>query len=131
MAATLALPVPALLAALAWGVAGLGMGLAFSTNSLVVLEAAQPGQEGTAAAALQLANVLGVAVGAGIGGVIGLAACGGGDDSGDGATAGSSGGGGDDGDHRRLQPGRLRERLACRQHQVHQGRRSRRRTGST
>ena len=70
VAATLALDVPALLAALAWGVAGLGMGLAFSTNSLVVLEAAQPGQEGTAAAALQLSNVLGVAVGAGIGGVI-------------------------------------------------------------
>jgi MFS family permease len=68
--ATLALDVPALLAALAWGVAGLGMGLAFSTNSLVVLEAAQPGQEGTAASALQLANVLGVAVGAGVGGVI-------------------------------------------------------------
>jgi MFS family permease len=70
VAATLALAVPALLAALAWGVAGLGMGLAFSTNSLVVLEAAQPGQEGTASAALQLANVLGVAIGAGIGGVI-------------------------------------------------------------
>ena len=70
VAATLTLDVPVLLAALAWGVAGLGMGLAFSTNSLVVLEAAQPGQEGTAAAALQLANVLGVAVGAGIGGVI-------------------------------------------------------------
>jgi MFS family permease len=70
VAATLALDVPALLAALAWGVAGLGMGLAFSTNSLVVLEAAPSGQEGTAAAALQLANVLGVAVGAGIGGVI-------------------------------------------------------------
>jgi MFS family permease len=68
--ATLALDVPALLAALAWSVAGLGMGLAFSTNSLVVLEAAQPGQEGTAASALQLANVLGVAVGAGVGGVI-------------------------------------------------------------
>jgi MFS family permease len=70
VAATLALAVPALLAAVAWGVAGLGMGLAFSTNSLVVLEAAQPGQEGTAAAALQLGNVLGVAIGAGIGGVI-------------------------------------------------------------
>ena len=70
VAATLALAVPALLAALAWGVAGLGMGLAFSTNSLVVLEAAQPGQEGTASAALQLSNVLGVAIGAGIGGAI-------------------------------------------------------------
>jgi MFS family permease len=70
VAAALAPNVPVLLAALAWGVAGVGMGLAFSTNSLVVLEAAQPGQEGTASAALQLANVLGVAVGAGIGGAI-------------------------------------------------------------
>jgi MFS family permease len=70
VAAALSPYVPALLAAVAWGVAGLGMGLAFSTNSLVVLESAQPGQEGTASAALQLANVLGVAVGAGIGGVI-------------------------------------------------------------
>ena len=61
---------PALLAQVTWAVAGLGMGLAFSTNSLVVLEAAQPGQEGAASAALQLANVLGVAVGAGIGGAI-------------------------------------------------------------
>src|SRR5262249_9750667 len=68
--ATLAPSVPVPLALLAWGVAGLGMGLAFSTNSLVVLEAAQPGQEGAAPAALQLANVLGIAVGAGIGGAI-------------------------------------------------------------
>jgi MFS family permease len=70
VAATLAPGVPVLLALLGWGVAGLGMGVAFSTLSLVVLEAAQPGQEGTASAALQLANVLGVAFGAGIGGVI-------------------------------------------------------------
>jgi MFS family permease len=70
VAAALAPSVPVLLAPLAWGIAGLGMGLAFSTNSLVVLEAAPAGQEGTAAAALQLANTLGVAVGAGIGGVI-------------------------------------------------------------
>jgi MFS family permease len=70
VAAVLMPGVPVLLAPVAWGLAGLGMGLAFSTNSLVVLEAAQPGQEGTAAAALQLANVLGVAVGAGIGGAI-------------------------------------------------------------
>jgi MFS family permease len=70
VAAALAPSVPALFAPIAWGVAGLGMGLAFSTNSLVVLEAAQPGQEGSASAALQLANVLGVAIGAGIGGAI-------------------------------------------------------------
>jgi hypothetical protein len=58
------------LAPFAWGVAGLGIGLSFSTHTLVVLEQSQPGQEGAASAALQLGNVLGVALGAGIGGVI-------------------------------------------------------------
>jgi MFS family permease len=62
--------VPALLAPVAWGVAGLGIGLAFSTISLVVLETAPAGQEGTASSAMQLANMLGVALGTGIGGVI-------------------------------------------------------------
>ncbi|HEU5102282.1 MAG TPA: MFS transporter [Roseiflexaceae bacterium] len=70
VAVVLAPGVPVLLAPLAWGIAGLGMGFAFSTNSLVVLEAAPPGQEGVASAALQLANTLGVAIGAGIGGAI-------------------------------------------------------------
>jgi MFS family permease len=68
--AVLVTPVPAWLAALAWGVAGLGMGLAFSTISLVVLETAAKGQEGTASAAFQLANVLGGALGTGSGGAI-------------------------------------------------------------
>jgi MFS family permease len=62
--------VPALLAPVAWGVAGLGIGLAFSTISLVVLETAPAGQEGGASSAMQLANMLGVALGTGIGGVI-------------------------------------------------------------
>jgi MFS family permease len=62
--------VPSWLAPFAWGVAGLGIGLSFSTHTLVVLEQSQPGQEGAASAALQLGNVLGVALGAGIGGVI-------------------------------------------------------------
>lgn len=70
IAATLAPGVPLLVAPLAWGVAGLGMGFAFSTNALVVLENAPPGQEGSASSALQLANVLGVALGAGLGGAI-------------------------------------------------------------
>ena len=70
-AAALLLPaVPALLAPAAWGVAGLGMGLGYSTLSLVVLEGAESGQEGTATAALQMMNVLGSALGTGIGGVI-------------------------------------------------------------
>jgi MFS family permease len=62
--------VPSLLAPIAWGVAGLGIGLAFSTISLVVLETAPAGQEGSASSAMQLANMLGVALGTGIGGVI-------------------------------------------------------------
>jgi predicted MFS family arabinose efflux permease len=62
--------VPALVAPVAWGVAGLGIGLAFSTISLVVLETAPAGQEGSASSAMQLANMLGVALGTGIGGVI-------------------------------------------------------------
>jgi MFS family permease len=68
--AVLSPAVPALLGPVAWGVAGLGIGLAFSTISLAVLETAPAGQEGTASSAMQLANMLGVALGTGIGGVI-------------------------------------------------------------
>ena len=57
-------------APVAWGVAGLGMGLAYSTLSLVVLETASADQQGTASASLQLASVLGSALGTGLGGVI-------------------------------------------------------------
>jgi MFS family permease len=52
----------------AWGVSGLGMGITFNSGSLVVIDSAPPGQEGTASASLQLADVLGTAVGTGIGG---------------------------------------------------------------
>jgi MFS family permease len=69
-AATLIPAVPVAVAPIAWGVAGLGMGLAYSTISLVVLETAPPGQEGTAASAMQLANVLATALGTGVGGVL-------------------------------------------------------------
>jgi MFS family permease len=62
------------LAAVSWGVAGLGMGLAFSTTSLAVLEAAPPGQEGGASASMQLAQVLGIALATGLGGAIVAAA---------------------------------------------------------
>ncbi len=60
--------VPVWIVAIAWGAAGLGIGLAYSTLTLIVLERATKGQEGTAATALQLANVLGVALGTGVGG---------------------------------------------------------------
>lgn len=62
--------VPAILATVGWAVSGLGIGLAFSTLSLVALESAKPGQEGSAAAAIQLANQLGVSLGTAMGGAI-------------------------------------------------------------
>lgn len=73
IAGTLALlssHVPAVSVVAAWGIAGLGMGLAFTTVSAAILEAAPSGQEGAASASLQLAQVLGAAVATGIGGAI-------------------------------------------------------------
>ncbi len=59
-------PVAAGLAA--WTVAGLGMGLAYSPTSLLMLREAPPGREGWASASLNLADVLGTAIGIGAGG---------------------------------------------------------------
>ena len=53
----------------AWGVAGLGIGLAYSPISLTVLRHAPAGNEGAAASSMQLADVLGTALGTGIGAV--------------------------------------------------------------
>ena len=61
----------------AWTVAGLGMGLAYAPLSLMMLQKALPGQEGQASASLNLADVLGTALGIGVGGV-GVAAAAGG-----------------------------------------------------
>jgi MFS family permease len=57
-------------AAVGWGIAGLGMGLAYSMLALLVLETAPRGQEGVSSAALQLMFTLGTAFGAGTGGAI-------------------------------------------------------------
>jgi MFS family permease len=62
--------VPLPVGVVGWGVAGLGMGLAYTTLSLSMLELAEPGQEGDASASLQLASVLGSGFGAGIGGAL-------------------------------------------------------------
>jgi MFS family permease len=51
-----------------WAVAGLGMGLAYPSISVTVLATAPAGQEGSASASLQLTDVLGVALGTGMGG---------------------------------------------------------------
>jgi MFS family permease len=61
---------PLLVGAIGWGVAGLGMGLAYSMLSLLILESAPPGEEGISAAALQLMFTLGTAFGAGVGGAV-------------------------------------------------------------
>jgi MFS family permease len=62
VAAWLAIPI--------WGVAGFGMGLSYSTPSLVVLREAPQHEQGSATAGLQLSDVLGASLGTGIGGAL-------------------------------------------------------------
>jgi MFS family permease len=62
--------VPAAVAVLAWGVGGLGMGLTYTPITLIVLADAPEGTEGTASAAMQLCDTLGVALGTGVVGAI-------------------------------------------------------------
>lgn len=79
LASVLSAAVPVWMAAVAWGVAGLGMGLAYSTTKLVGLETMPQEQAGATAASMQLADVLGAAVGAGLGGALVAHAAGGSD----------------------------------------------------
>jgi MFS family permease len=60
--------VPPLLVIPAWAVGGLGMGLAYSPISLTALDRAPVGREGWATSAVQLTDVLGTALGAGMAG---------------------------------------------------------------
>ncbi|MGI8491647.1 MAG: MFS transporter, partial [Acidimicrobiales bacterium] len=66
MATLLVHQVPLAFAPIWWAVAGFGIGMAYSPLSVTTLDAAPPGQEGRASAGLQLADVLGVALGTGI-----------------------------------------------------------------
>jgi MFS family permease len=52
----------------AWTVAGLGMGMSYAPTTLLMLAKAPPGREGWASASLNLSDVLGGALGIGIGG---------------------------------------------------------------
>jgi MFS family permease len=61
---------PVWLGPASWGLAGLGMGAAYTTLSLSMLELAAPGQEGDASSSLQLSGVLGSGLGAGLGGAL-------------------------------------------------------------
>jgi MFS family permease len=60
--------VPVWVAIAAWTVAGSGIGLAFAPISVLMLRQAPAGREGWASASLNLADVLGTAIGIGIGG---------------------------------------------------------------
>ena len=68
MAGALQPGVPVAVGLAAWTVAGLGMGLAYAPTSLMMLREAPPGREGWASASLNLADVLGTAIGIGVGG---------------------------------------------------------------
>ncbi len=61
--------VPVPVAIVAWGIAGLGMGLAYSPLSVSALAEAEP-REGTATSGLQLCDGLGTALGTGVAGVL-------------------------------------------------------------
>jgi len=62
--------VPIVVAAAAWAIGGFGMGLAYSSLSLLVLRDAPISEQGAATAGLQLSDVLGTSLGTGLGGAI-------------------------------------------------------------
>ncbi|HVL53313.1 MAG TPA: MFS transporter [Vitreimonas sp.] len=69
-AAVLIPEVPIAVGIVTWGVAGLGMGLSYAPLSLTVLAEAHPAEQGAATSGLQLSDVLGTALGTGVGGAI-------------------------------------------------------------
>jgi MFS family permease len=60
--------VPLWVVAVAWTIAGFGIGMSYAPISLVVLGEALPGEEGSATAGMQLTDLLGVSLGTGLGG---------------------------------------------------------------
>jgi MFS family permease len=68
MAISLRPDVPLAAAFAAWSAAGLGMGLAYAPTSLLMLREASSERTGWASASLTLADVLGTALGTGVGG---------------------------------------------------------------
>jgi MFS family permease len=62
--------VPTVVVAAIWASAGLGMGLSYPTTALAALSEAPAGRQGEATASLQLSDVLGQALGTGIGGAL-------------------------------------------------------------
>jgi len=68
LAAMLVSTVPVAVGIAAWTIAGSGMGLSYAPLTLLMLKNAPAGREGWASASLNLADVLGSALGIGIGG---------------------------------------------------------------
>lgn len=69
--ATVVLPAtPLAVTVVAWAIGGLGMGLAYAPISMLVLRDAAPAEQGRATSSLQLSDVLGSALGTGLGGAI-------------------------------------------------------------
>jgi MFS family permease len=66
--AVLSPALPAAASVLAWALAGLGIGIAYPTATLAILEAAPAGREGEVSATMQIANALAIALGTGLGG---------------------------------------------------------------
>ena len=62
--------VPVAIAVVAWGIGGLGIGLAYAPITVTVLGLAPVAEQGRASAQLQLSDTLGTALGAGLGGVL-------------------------------------------------------------
>jgi MFS family permease len=61
---------PVIVGLLAWTLAGFGMGLAYAPLSLTILREAPPDGMGAATSGLQLSDVLGTALGTGVGGAL-------------------------------------------------------------
>jgi MFS family permease len=70
MMVTLSPGIPVILGVVAWGVAGWGIGVGYSPLSVTALATAGAGHEGVASASLQLSDVLGIALGTGLAGVV-------------------------------------------------------------
>jgi MFS family permease len=68
--AVLSPSVPIIVGIVAWAVAGLGMGFSYSPLSLTVLRLAPLEAQGASTAGLQLSDVLGTALGTGVGGAL-------------------------------------------------------------
>jgi MFS family permease len=65
--------VPAEILLVTWALPGVGMGVMYSAATLVVLRRSRESDQGAATASLQLADILGTALGVGVGGAIAAA----------------------------------------------------------